>query len=71
MHWFDTMGCDPGAPATGTWDGNTLTLQNQHQMGHGRFQYEFVGNDSYKFQMAMSQDGKQWMPFMDGVYRRA
>lgn len=70
MHWFDTMGHDPGTPATGTWDGNLLTFQHQHAMGHGRYQYEFVDQDHYKFKMERSSDGKDWMPFMDGAYRR-
>ena len=71
MHWFDTMGCDPGAPAIGTWEGNKLKLQNRHQMGYGRFAYEFVDDNTYLFKMEMSSDGQNWTPFMDGTYKRA
>ena len=71
MHWFDSMGCDPGAPAVGTWEGNRLSFQSKHEMGHGRYTYEFVGKDSYTFKLEHSQDGKSWMPFMDATYKRA
>ena len=71
MHWFDVMGCDPGAPALGTWEGNTLVLQHQHHMGHGRFTYKFERDGEYTFKMEHSQDGKNWMPFMDGTYKRS
>lgn len=58
MHWFDGMGCDPGGPALGTWQGNKLSLVHQHAMGHGRFTYEFDSPGTFKFKMERSQDGK-------------
>ncbi len=69
MHWFDVMGVDPGPPALGTWEGK-LTFVHTHAMGHGRFTYEFDSPTSFKFKMERSQDGKNWAPFMDSVYRR-
>lgn len=71
MHWYDVMGCDPGAPGLGTWDGNTLMFQHSHKMGHGRFTYVIESPNAYAFKMEFSQDGKNWMPFMDGKYKRA
>jgi len=70
MHWFDVMGGDPGAPALGTWEGNRLSFQNQHHMGHSRYIYEFNGPNAYTFQLDSSQDGKNWMRFVEGKYQR-
>ncbi len=70
MHWFDSMGCDPGAPALGTWQGNKLVFVHAHHMGHGRYTYEFPADGHYKFKMEHSQDGENWMPFLDGAYKR-
>ena len=70
MHWFDVMGGDPGAPATGTWEGNTLRCQHSHHMGHSRYTYTFEREGLYTLQIEMSQDGKAWMPFVTGTYKR-
>ena len=72
MHWFDSMGggsCS-ALPAKGTWEGNTLTFQQQSEMGHGRYIYVFEGDGRYSFRIEQSQDGKQWMTFMDSRYTR-
>jgi hypothetical protein len=70
MHWFDTMGNDPGAPALGTWEGQLLVFENETPMGKGRYRYEFLGAGRYRFEMAMSADGKTWAPILDGLYER-
>lgn len=70
MHWFDSMGVDPGAPVPGLWHGETLTFQHQTPFGHMRYRYEFEGADRYHFSMASSQDDVNWNPLMDGDYRR-
>jgi hypothetical protein len=70
MHWFDVMGIDPGGPGLGTWEGNKLCFVHQHSMGYGRFTYEFNSPNSFTFRMERSQDGKDFMPFLDSVYRR-
>lgn len=70
MHWFDVMGGDPGAPALGTWQGNVLCFQLAHHMGHSRYTYTFARDGAYSFKIEMSQDGKQWAPFIDGEYTR-
>jgi len=67
MHWFDTMGCDPGEPAKGVWEGNTVRFQSQHPMGHGRYTYVFDGKDRMTFKLEHSQDGKNWSMFMEGT----
>lgn len=70
MHWFDSMGIDPGAPALGTWEGNRLTFVQHHHMGHGRMTYVFENADRYTFRLEKSQDGANWMPFIDATYTR-
>jgi hypothetical protein len=70
MHWFDTMGGDPGGAAIGDWNGNVMSFANHHHFGHGRYTYEFQGDGVYTFKMAASQDGENWAPMMDSTYRR-
>ncbi len=70
MHWFDTMGNDPGAPALGIWNGASLVFENETPMGRGRYTYEMLGSGRYRFSMAMSPDGQTWAPMMDGIYVR-
>lgn len=71
MHWFDSMGGDPGAPALGTWSGNKLCFQHQHHMGHSRYTYNFESKDTYTFKLEYSQDGQSWSAFLEGTYKRA
>ena len=70
MHWFDTMGNDPGAPAMGLWKENSVAFTNKHQFGQGRYTYTFLEDGVYKFKMETSQDGENWTPMMDATYRR-
>ncbi len=70
MHWFDTMGADPGAPTLGTWTGDTLCFEHQHHMGHSRYTYQFDGTDKFAFKLEMSQDGEHWNLFLEGAYTR-
>lgn len=69
MHWFDVMGSDPGAPALGTWEGNTLRFQHSHHMGHSRYTYHFENDRKYTLKIELSQDGTNWMPFLSGEYK--
>ena len=71
MHWFDMMGGHTAPPATGTWEGNTLCLQHESEMGHARYIYEFEGPDAYRFRLEHSQDGRNWAVFLEGRYTRA
>lgn len=70
MHWFDSMGFDPGPPVPGTWEGNRLRFQHQAHMGHTRYTYEFIDKDTYSFNLEHSQDGKKWAPFVESTVRR-
>ena len=71
MHWFDVMGFDPGPPALGTWEGDTLCFQHSHAKGHGRYTYKFPREGVYSLLIEMSQDGKNWIPFLEGTYTRS
>ncbi|MCB9855848.1 MAG: DUF1579 family protein [Phycisphaerales bacterium] len=70
MHWFDTMGGDPGAPAMGEWKDNTISFSHKHHYGQGRYTYTLIEDGVYTFKMEASQDGENWMPIMDATYRR-
>jgi hypothetical protein len=69
MHWFDSMGMPPGE-TLGTWEGNTLTFQNQSEMGHSRYVYVLESADAYTFRIESSKDGESWTPMMEGRFRR-
>jgi hypothetical protein len=69
MHWFDSMGMPPNE-TLGTWEGNTLTFQNRGEMGHGRYTYVIENDGSYRFRIDTSKDGQEWIPMMEGHYRR-
>ena len=71
MHWFDSMGMDPGAPALGTLEGNVLTFRSESPMGKHRFVYTFSEGGGHHFAMAMSKDGENWQPLMEGTYEPA
>lgn len=70
MHWFDVMGGDPGAPAMGTWDGDTLRFQHSHHRGHSRYVYNFERDGLYTLKIELSQDAANWTPFLTGTYKR-
>jgi hypothetical protein len=70
FHLFDSAGQRPDAPARGAWDGDTVTFTQATPAGHVRYRYTFRGPDRYTFQMALSQDGRDWRPAIDGEYRR-
>lgn len=67
MHWFDSMGFAPSV-FRGNWAGEVLTVTNQSPQGHSRATFDFGPKGRYKFLMEVSQDGKQWFPFMEGQY---
>lgn len=70
MHWFDSMGMDPGAPALGTFEGDTLTFENEGSQGRSRYVYRFESDDRFTFSIESSRDGGEWKSFMDSVYTR-
>ena len=70
MHWFDSIGCVPPSPARGRFSGDSLTFEQRNPMGHSRYIYTLRGDGKYYFKIENSQDGKQWVTFMDAEYRR-
>lgn len=71
MHWFDSTGIDPGAPALGEFDGDTLTFQRVTSAGHARYEYRFESPDRFAFRIEHSRDGGEWSMFLESVYTRA
>lgn len=69
MYWFDSMG-GPGGVADGVADGNVLTFENTSPFGRHRYRYTFH-DDRYEFEMAVAQEGGDWVPQMTAVYRPA
>ena len=70
MFWFDSMGDVSPVPAKGRWDGNRLVYAHQTPIGHSRYSYDFQGEGRYRFMIENSQDGKEWVPFMEAQYHR-
>jgi hypothetical protein len=70
LYFFDSTGQNPAAPARGAWEGNRVTFQQATPTGYVRYSYTFTQDDEYTFQMSTSEDGEQWTPFIEGIYRR-
>jgi len=70
MYWFDSIGTDPGGPARGTWEANTLRFEMATPMGRSRYEYVFQGDGRYTFAIAMSQDGKSWRSWLESTWVR-
>jgi hypothetical protein len=71
MHQFDSMGFVPASPATGTWNGNTLTLLRSSPRGSARVTYDFTKDDSYRMRLEFQPPGSDaWQDMVSGVYRR-
>lgn len=71
MHWWDSMGT-PVNVFRGQFEGHRLALHNKNPMGLSRctLDLEKAAAGRYSFKMEVSQDGKQWAPFMEGNYVR-
>jgi hypothetical protein len=75
MHWFDSMGSQPAAPARGQWGQPTdleaeLVFEQRTHGGYARYTYRFTAEDVYVFRIENARDGRDWRPFMEGKYRR-
>ncbi len=70
MHWFDSMGDNPGVPALGVLEGERLTFVRQSPTGHGRYIYDFEADGRYRFRLQTSADGRIWETVMAAVYTR-
>lgn len=68
LHWFDSMG-GVAAMFTGDWKGDDLVMESRTPMGNHRCTFTVRGN-SYTFKMEVSPDGKQWLPAMEGSYKK-
>ena len=51
MYWFDSEGWDPGVPATGNWDGDTLRLGQETLLGKHWLTYRFDAPDAYTYKL--------------------
>jgi hypothetical protein len=72
MCWFDSMGPSSPAAVRGTWEGDTLAYEHRHPMGWARYIYKMKeGDKHFTFRLEQSQDGKQWVPFVEGTYTRS
>ncbi|CDX25768.1 conserved hypothetical protein [Mesorhizobium sp. ORS 3324] len=71
MHQFDSMGFVPASPATGTRDGNSLSLLRSSPRGAARVTYDFDGADAYHMQLQFKPAGSDaWQDMVSGLYRR-
>jgi len=68
-YWFDSMGFPP-TPMVGDAQGKVFTLSNDTPQGKSRATFDFSQAGRYRFRMEVSQDGKQWFPFMEGDYAK-
>lgn len=67
MHWFDAGGVDPGAPAFGVLEGDTLTFARDG----ARYVYTFAGAGALSFRIERLQEGREPLCVMRSEYRRA
>jgi hypothetical protein len=71
MHQFDSMGFVPASPASGTWDGSTLTLLRSSPRGAARVTYDFDSNDSYRMRLEFKPTASDaWQDMVSGLYQR-
>jgi hypothetical protein len=66
IYWFD-----PFAPSLfeGPFDGKKGVFTSKSPMGFARASFDFAG-ERYAYKMEASQDGKAWLPMLDGAYRK-
>jgi hypothetical protein len=68
---FDSMGFVPPAPASGSWDGDTLTLERSSSRGAARTSYTFETPDRYRMTLQFRPAGSDaWQDMVEGTYRR-
>lgn len=71
LHWFDSMGFIPAAPAPGQWDGEALRFERSSPRGQTRHTYLHSGPVSYVLVLESSFDGgANWIAVMTGRYSR-
>lgn len=67
MYWFDSF-----SPSVfeGAFDGVHGEFVSDSPMGKTRATWDFSVPRAYSFAMALSQDGVNWQPMMDGQYTK-
>ena len=70
MYWFDSMSYDTGGAALGRWESDTLTFEMKNPMGYSRYIYKLQGDGKYEFRMEMSQDGRNFQPWLESTWTR-
>ena len=72
MHWFDSMGGGGyREPPLGVFEDDVLRFEAETPQGRARYTYTIVDADTFEFRIEGSADGKTWIPFMEGRYRRS
>jgi hypothetical protein len=71
MAWFDSMGSQQPKPNRGTWQGNALTFREESPQGHTRYVFTLESPGRMTMRIDLSQDGQQWMPYVEGRYSRS
>ncbi len=69
FHWFDSMGMGT-SELRGDCKDNIFTLTGKNPQGLSRATFDVKTEGRYSFKLEGSQDGKQWMTFMEGNYKR-
>jgi hypothetical protein len=70
LHWFDALGRCSALPATGSFVGNVLKLEEAEPGGRIRYLYVLEGPDHYLFRIERTQADASWKPLMQGSYQR-
>ena len=71
LYWFDSLGYQPPAPASGLWVGDTLSLTRASMRGAARHIYSFDGDNAFRLVIDYSPDrGENWHNVLTGDYRR-
>ena len=69
-YWVDSMGSPAPTAARGKWVGDTLTFESKSSQGNGRYTFKFNSASSLTFKLENCFDGKNWVKFMEGTYKR-
>ena len=69
-YWVDSMGSPAPSAARGKWVGETLTFESRSSQGQGRYTFKFNAPDSLTFKLENCFDGKNFVQFMEGTYKR-
>lgn len=70
MHWFDSLGGDPGSPILGTWTGDRLEFLREGPEVSSRFSYTLQGDDRFTLGIEIRFGPADWQSFLRGEYHR-